>query len=261
MNRRLVVTLSLVLTTAWVASAATPALAATAAKPAPSILVVGATGGTGKEVVRQAREAGYKLRALVRDADKARALLGSDVELVVGDVRTGAGVAAAVRGVDYVVSALGSNVRNDPSNTPERVDYGGVRDLVNAAASAKVKHFVLVSSMGVTHDDHPLNKMFGNILVWKRKGEEAVRASGVPYTIVRPGGLLDTPGGKAGIRAFQGDDLKNNGRIPRADVAAVCLNALGNPRAASKTFEIVSGAEGSSVDWSGLFAGLTADAR
>jgi uncharacterized protein YbjT (DUF2867 family) len=261
MNRRLVVTLSLVLTTAWVASAATPALAATAAKPAPSILVVGATGGTGKEVVRQAREAGYKVRALVRDADKARAQLGSDVELVVGDVRTGAGVAAAVRGVDYVVSALGSTVRNDPSNTPERVDYGGVRDLVNAAASAKVKHFVLVSSMGVTHDDHPLNKMFGNILVWKRKGEEAVRASGVPYTIVRPGGLLDTPGGKAGIRAFQGDDLKNNGRIPRADVAAVCLNALGNPRAASKTFEIVSGAEGSSVDWSGLFAGLTADAR
>ena len=261
MNRRLVVTLSLVLTTAWVASAATPALAATAAKPAPSILVVGATGGTGKEVVRQAREAGYKVRALVRDADKARAQLGSDVELVVGDVRTGAGVAAAVRGVDYVVSALGSNVRNDPSTTPERVDYGGVRDLVNAAASAKVKHFVLVSSMGVTHDDHPLNKMFGNILVWKRKGEEAVRASGVPYTIVRPGGLLDTPGGKAGIRAFQGDDLKNNGRIPRADVAAVCLNALGNPRAASKTFEIVSGAEGSSVDWSGLFAGLTADAR
>jgi len=261
MNRRLVVTLSLVLTTACVASAATSALAATAAKPAPSILVVGATGGTGKEVVRQAREAGYKVRALVRDADKARAQLGSDVELVVGDVRTGAGVAAAVRGVDYVVSALGSNVRNDPSNTPERVDYGGVRDLVNAAASAKVKHFVLVSSMGVTHDDHPLNKMFGNILVWKRKGEEAVRASGVPYTIVRPGGLLDTPGGKAGIRAFQGDDLKNNGRIPRADVAAVCLSALGNPRAASKTFEIVSGAEGSSVDWSGLFAGLTADAR
>ena len=261
MNRRLVVTLSLVLTTAWVASAATSALAATAAKPAPSILVVGATGGTGKEVVRQAREAGYKVRALVRDADKARAQLGSDVELVVGDVRTGAGVAAAVRGVDYVVSALGSNVRNDPSNTPERVDYGGVRDLVNAAASAKVKHFVLVSSMGVTHDDHPLNKMFGNILVWKRKGEEAVRASGVPYTIVRPGGLLDTPGGKAGIRAFQGDDLKNNGRIPRADVAAVCLNALGNPRAASTTFEIVSGAEVSSVDWSGLFAGLPADAR
>jgi uncharacterized protein YbjT (DUF2867 family) len=261
MNRRIFSALSVVLTTAWVAGAVPSAFAAAAAKSAPSILVVGATGGTGKEVVRQAREAGYRVRALVRDADKARGQLGSDVELVVGDVRTGAGVDAAVRGVDYVVSALGSNVRNDPTNTPERVDYGGVRDLVNAAASAKVKHFVLVSSMGVTHDDHPLNKMFGNILVWKRKGEEAVRASGVPYTIVRPGGLLDTPGGKAGIRTFQGDDLKNNGRIPRADVAAVCLKSLGNRSAAGKTFEIISGAEGGSVDWNGLFAALKADAR
>lgn len=260
MNRRIFAALTVVLATVWVAGAASSVLAATA-KPTPSILVVGATGGTGKEVVRQAREAGYRVRALVRDADKARAQLGSDVELVVGDVRTGTGVEAAVRGVDYVVSALGSNVRNDPTNTPERVDYGGVRDLVNAAAGAKVKHFVLVSSMGVTHDDHPLNKMFGNILVWKRKGEEAVRASGVPYTIVRPGGLLDTSGGKADIRAFQGDDLKNNGRIPRADVAAVCLNALGNSRAAGKTFEIVSGVEGNRVDWNGLFAGLKADAR
>jgi uncharacterized protein YbjT (DUF2867 family) len=88
-----------------------------------------------------------------------------------------------------------------------------------------------------------------------------VRASGVPYTIVRPGGLLDTSGGKADIRAFQGDDLKNNGRIPRADVAAVCLNALGNSRAAGKTFEIVSGVEGNRVDWNALFAGLKADAR
>jgi len=260
MNRRIFAALSVVLATVWVAGVA-PAAMAAAAKTAPSILVVGATGGTGKEVVRQALESGYRVRALVRDADKARAQLGSDVELVVGDVRTGAGLEAAVLGVDYVVSVLGSNVRNDPTNTPERVDYGGVRDLVNAAASAKVKHFVLVSSMGVTHDDHPLNRMFGNILVWKRKGEKAVRASGVPYTIVRPGGLLDAPGGKADIRAFQGDDLKNNGRIPRADVAAVCLNALGNSRAAGKTFEIVSGTEGSRVDWNGLFTGLKADAR
>ena len=260
MNRRIFAALTVVLATVWVAGAASSVLAATA-KPTPSILVVGATGGTGKEVVRQAREAGYRVRALVRDADKARAQLGSDVELVVGDVRTGAGVEAAVRGVDYVVSALGSNVRNDPTNTPERVDYGGVRDLVNAAAGAKVKHFVLVSSMGVTHDDHPLNKMFGNILVWKRKGEEAVRASGVPYTIVRPGGLLDTSGGKADIRAFQGDDLKNNGRIPRADVATVALAALGNQSAQGKTFELVSDKSVARSDLNAIFAGLKTDAR
>ena len=228
---------------------------------AETLLVIGATGGTGREVVRQAEARGLKVRAFVRDEARARATLGERIEYVEGDVRSGTGIDVAMHGVDYVVSALGSNVRVDAQNTPEKVDYEGIRKLAETAARTGVRHFVLVSSMGVTHEDHPLNKMFGNILVWKRKGEEAVRASGVPYTIVRPGGLLDTSGGKADIRAFQGDDLKNNGRIPRADVAAVCLNALGNSRAAGKTFEIVSGVEGNRVDWNGLFAGLKADAR
>lgn len=225
------------------------------------VLVVGATGGTGKEVVRQALARGHAVRALVRDEARARATLGPQVELVVGDVRTGAGVDAAVRGVDYVVSALGSNVRNDPENTPERVDYGGVRDLAKAAVTAKVKHFVLVSSMGVTHDDHPLNKMFGNILQWKLKGEEALRTSGVPYTVVRPGGLIDTAGGAAPVRFMQGDDIRIAGRIPRADVATVALESLGRASAAGKTFELISATGAGANDWEALFESLQPDAR
>ena len=61
------------------------------------------------------------------------------------------------------------------------------------AAAADLNQFVLVSSGGVTHEDHVLNKMFNNVLIWKFKGEEAVRNSGVPYTIFRPGGLVDKP--------------------------------------------------------------------
>jgi NADPH:quinone reductase-like Zn-dependent oxidoreductase len=87
-----------------------------AAPAAARVLVVGATGGTGREVVQQARAKGYKVRALVRDADKARASLGGDIELVVGDVRTEGTFERAVKDVDYVVSALGSNSRNDPTN-------------------------------------------------------------------------------------------------------------------------------------------------
>jgi uncharacterized protein YbjT (DUF2867 family) len=228
---------------------------------AQTVLVVGATGGTGREVVSQALARGLKVRVLVRDEAKARARLGDGVEYVTGDVRTGAGIAAAVQGVDYVVSALGSNVRNDPENTPERVDYGGVKALAEAAAAARVKHFVLVSSMGATHLDHPLNKMFGNILVWKLKGEDALRASGVPYTVVRPGGLRDAPGGATGLKAFQGDDLRNQGSIPRADVATVCLAALGNAAARGKTFELVADTVTTRTDLDALFAGLKADAR
>lgn len=242
------------------ASAVAPSFA-TEKKPASLVLVVGATGGTGREVVKQALGRGLQVRALVRDEAKARAQLGDAVQYVVGDVRTGAGVESAVKGVDYVVSALGSNIRNDPENTPERVDYGGVKALAEASAAAKVKHFVLVSSMGATHTDHPLNRMFGNILVWKKKGEDALRGSGVPYTIVRPGGLLDAPGGAAGVKVFQGDDLRNQGRIPRADVATVCLEALGNPDARSKTFELIGDTPGTRTDFAAMFAGLVADAR
>ncbi len=241
-------------------SAAVPAFAAEK-KSAPLVLVIGATGGTGREVVKQALGRGLQVRALVRDEAKARAQLGDAVQYVVGDVRTGAGVEAALKGVDYVVSALGSNIRKDPDNTPERVDYGGVKALAEASAAAKVKHFALVSSMGATHTDHPLNRMFGNILIWKKKGEDALRGSGVPYTIARPGGLLDAPGGAAGVRVFQGDDLRNQGHIPRADVATVCLEALGNPAARGKTFELIGDSAGIRTDFAAMFAGLAADAR
>jgi uncharacterized protein YbjT (DUF2867 family) len=243
----------------WVTKASLLALLTTmplAASGAQTVLVIGATGGTGREVVRQAQTRGYVVRAFVRDESKARA-----VQYFVGDVRTGDGIEAAVKGADYVVSALGSNVRNDPQNTPERVDYQGVRLLAEASAKAAIKQFVLVSSMGVTHPDHQLNKMFGNILVWKLKGEDALRASGVPYTVVRPGGLLNTPGGEAGVKVFQGDDLRNQGSVPRADVATVALAALGNPSAQGKTFELVSDKSVARSDLNAIFAGLKTDAR
>jgi uncharacterized protein YbjT (DUF2867 family) len=246
---------------AAVAVAAAPASPPSAAAGPQVLLVVGATGGTGREVVRQALAQGFAVRALVRDATRARTQFGDSVAYVVGDVRTGAGIAAAMQGADYVVSALGSNVRNDPENTPERVDYGGVKALAEAAAAARVKHFVLVSSMGATHVDHPLNRRFGNILIWKLKGEDALRGSGVPYTVVRPGGLRDSPGGATGVKAFQGDDLSNQGSIPRADVATVCLAALGNAAARGKTFELVADTATARTDLDALFAGLAADVR
>ena len=103
-----------------------------------------------------------------------------------------------MRGVDYVVSALGSSGQRDPENRPELVDYGGVKALAEAARSAGAKQFVLVSSIGVTHPDHPLNHTLDNVLQWKLRGEQAVRATGLPYTIVRPGVLTNDPGGSVG---------------------------------------------------------------
>lgn len=220
------------------------------------VLVAGATGGTGQYVVTELLENGYRVRAFVRDIDEAREKLGTEIDFAEGDVRDRASVDAALDGVMAIISAIGAG-RGDPSNVPEFVDYGGVRNLVEAAADAGLRQFVLVSSGGVTHEDHVLNKMFDNVLIWKFKGEEAVRASGVPYTIVRPGGLINKPSNETVIVLQQGDTV--TGLIPRADVAVVLVQALGHPEAKNRTFEVVSGETATTVDWQGRFAALDGD--
>jgi uncharacterized protein YbjT (DUF2867 family) len=235
--------------------AAEPAAGSTADR---TVLVIGATGRSGAPMLAALRAAGYtQVHALVRDPASARAKVAADVELVQGDVRDPASLARALAGVQYVVSTLGSNSFNDPANSPEKVDYEGVRNVAAAAKAAGVRHYVQVSSLGVTNPNHPLNR-FGKVMEWKLKGESALRTSGVPYTIVRPGGLGDGPGGKVGIRVGQGDKMES-GAIQRADVATVCVQALGNPDALGKTFEIVGGEPGASVDWGAFFEPLKRD--
>jgi uncharacterized protein YbjT (DUF2867 family) len=109
----------------------------------------------------------------------------------------------------------------------------------------------------VTQEDHILNKMFDNVLDWKFRGEEALRASGVPYTIVRPGGLTDEPGGRRSVVFRQGDE--GAGTIPRADVARVCVAALGSVAALNKTFEISSGDTPPSGELADAFIALAGD--
>src|SRR5687768_9406502 len=87
------------------------------------VLVAGATGGTGQEIVDQALARGYSVRALVRDEAKARMLWGDRVQYAVGDVREPRSLRRAVKGVSTVISALGANVQRDPENSPELVDY------------------------------------------------------------------------------------------------------------------------------------------
>lgn len=224
--------------------------------PGDLVLVAGASGRTGQQVVRELQGAGYRVRALVRNADSARQVLGDGIEYATGDVRQRPTLDAAMAGVRFVIVTIGAT-RKDPANGPEFVDYEGVRNLAQAAASAKADQIVVVSSAGVTQKDHVLNRMFDNVLIWKGKGEDAVRASGVPYSIVRPGGLTDKPGGEAGVRLEQGD--KGTGVIPRADVARVCVAALKSAAARNRTFEVYGAATPPDADWDGLFGKLAAD--
>ncbi|MDE0243958.1 MAG: SDR family oxidoreductase [Gammaproteobacteria bacterium] len=222
----------------------------------PLVLVAGATGGTGSLVVAELIEQGYPVRAFVRSAEKAAERLGADVEAVVGDLRDPASIAATLDGVNVVINAAGSGVPAADDNMPEHVDFEGARNLADAAAAAGVGHYVLVSSMGATQDDHQLNRLFNNILIWKRKGEEAVAASGIPYTIIRPGGLNDGPGNEQTVIFEQGDLPGLEKAISRADVARVTVAAVKEEDARNKVFEIYARDGEAQTGFSGEFAAL-----
>ena len=225
--------------------------------PKPLVLVAGATGGTGSLVVAELQKQGYPVRAFVRSTAKAAERLGADVEAVAGDLKDTASIAAALHGVGAVINAAGAGGGGSGDNTPEKVDYEGARNLADAASAAGVGQYVLVSSRGVTDDDHFLNQMFDNVMLWKRRGEEAVAASGVPYTIVRPGGLSDDPGGNQTIIFEQGDTRSQGIWNTRADVARVCVAALKHEAARNKIFEIHAVDGEPQADFAAEFATLS----
>ncbi len=227
-----------------------------------AVLVAGATGQTGQHIVKRLQERGYRVHALVRDITKAQEQLGPDVDYVQGDVKDPASLAAAMSGVSAVISSIGARGKDGPDR-PEMVDFQGVKNLVEAAKAARVGQFVLISSRGVTHEGHPLNRMFGDVLIWKLKGEDYLRASGLAYTVIRPGGLLNEPAGKSDIAFEQGDRKLSGGTlaIPRDDVAIVCVEALKNPEAKFRTFEINRQDGAPVTDWKAKFASLKPDAK
>ena len=213
------------------------------------ILIIGATGGVGQQLVKKYIERDEKVRLLVRDPVRAEKQFGSAPEYIVGDSRYPLTLPAAFEGIEQVISTTGSrNPTGD--NNPRQVDYEGVFNLVEIAKQHSIKHFVLVSSIAVTRPEHPLNK-FGNVLDWKLKGEQALRTSGLTYTIVRPGGLTDAPGGQSELIFSQGDQI--NGVISRADVAEVCIQALKFDRAKNTTFEVIAGPGLAENNWGTLF--------
>ncbi|HEX7973414.1 MAG TPA: SDR family oxidoreductase, partial [Anaerolineales bacterium] len=198
---------------------------------------------------------------LVRDVAKARRLVGDRPTFLRGDVRRPETLEPVFTSVNGVICAIGSRDLQGEEN-PQVVDYQGVQNLVSAAVGTKARargvleHFVLVSSIAVTHPEHPLNQ-YGRVLDWKLKGEEALRASGLTYTIVRPGGLTDAPGGEHALLFDQGDRI--SGLISRADVAEVCVQALDEPKADNTTFEVIEAPGPASLNLSELFARLRPD--
>lgn len=218
------------------------------------VLVAGASGRTGKHAVAYLRERGIHVRALTRNPDKARDNVSADYDWVRGDVGDPQSLDAALEGVTHVIGAMGSSSR-DPSNSPEGVDHLGVVNLTDAAKRAGVKHVILISAMGVTRTDAMEPGHMRNLLALKLKGEDYLRASGVNYTVIRPGGLDTSPAGEDGLAISQGDG-GGSGMLSRQDLARVAIECLTNPAALNKTFEITGSKAGDPDAWREDLRGL-----
>ncbi len=142
------------------------------------ILVAGGTGHLGTELIPRLSAHGGGVRVLTRDVARARQRLGEGPELARGDVRDPQSLAAAMHGVEAVVSAVTGF--GPGGSGPRVVDFEGNANLIQAAESAHVRRFVLLS-MHDARADHPLE-----LARMKCRAEEAVRASRLDWTIVRP---------------------------------------------------------------------------
>lgn len=217
-----------------------------------TVLVIGATGSVGRQVVAEAIRHGHTVHALVRDPQRARNL-PAEAELVVGDLTDPTSLEPAVEEIDAIVFTHGAPYG---SAAVKDVDYGGVRNVLQALHGRPAR-IALMTSIGVTRRI-PL-------LDWKRRGERLVRASGNEYTIVRPGWFDMESEDQRRIVMLQGDTRQSgtpaDGVIGRDQIARVLIDALTDPDAAFKTLELVADHGPEQPDLGHTFAQLDADAR
>jgi uncharacterized protein YbjT (DUF2867 family) len=201
---------------------------------------VAIAGGHGKialQLTRLLADRGDSVRSLIRNPDQAGDVEEAGGEAVVCDLEGDdeERLARAVDGADAIVFAAGAG----PGSGPERkesMDYGGAVKLIAAAKRSGIERYVIVSSMGADAS-HEGEGTFDVYLRAKGRADEELAASGLAYTIVRPGGLTDAePTGRV-FAAESGE----RGEIPRADVAAVLAEVLRQPASEGKTFEVISG--------------------
>ena len=225
----------------------------------PVVLVAGATGETGIYVVRALSQKGFAVRGLVRDTQKAKSQNGELAEWIAGDVRNPAQLLEAFKGVDYAVSAIGSREKDGPNNF-ENIDWLGNRNLMDVAKAAGVKHFVLMTSGSAGSGDlsDPEVQRFGAGRIWKGKAEAYLRDSGMPYTIVAPGGLRNYAGNEKGI-LLRPRSQYSVGVISRDDVAAVMIECLTNPACNSKTITTINSDTLKAEAWILSLSGLPSD--
>ena len=204
------------------------------------VTVFGASGQTGRLVVRDLLDKGHSVRAFVRDPSRL-ALTDPMLEVAVGDAKDPVAVDAAVVGADAVISALGST-RNEKAP----VFSASIKVIISAMESHGCSPLSLISAQGVGSEPDDglalplriMRSLLGEPIRDMRRMEDVVKACNLEWTIIRPGGLNDEPLGRYDV--IEGNAIKGGGRTRRADLANALVLAVTEHRWPRKAVSIAS---------------------
>ena len=203
------------------------------------IVIAGGHGQVALRLSRLLAARGDDVLALVRNPEHVTDVLATGAEAALADLERDSvdTLAAHLTGADAVVFAAGAGPGSG-SARKDAVDRGGAALLADAAASAGVRRYVLVSSMGAGAAPPPeADDTFAAYLRAKTDAENDLRGRDLDWTILRPGGLTDG----VGTGRVRLEPAVPGGRVPRDDVAAVLAALLAEPRSTGLTLELTAG--------------------
>jgi len=195
-----------------------------------NILVAGANGTTGKQIVNILKASQYfNPIAMVRKTKQEETFKKNGIETVLVDLEKD--ISHSLKGIDKVIFAAGSGGKK-----VVEVDQEGAKNLIDVSEKANVKKFVMLSSMGADHPEQ--SDKLKDYLKAKHNADEYLKASGLTYAIVRPGSLTNNaPTEHIELEKH----LNKQGSISRNDVAQTLVRMLHDNAAQNKTFEIIEG--------------------
>lgn len=195
-----------------------------------NILVAGANGTTGKKIITLLEKSQYfNPIAMVRKKEQQQQFETRNIKTVLADLEQD--VSHSVKNIDKVIFAAGSG-----GNKVKEVDEKGAIKLITEAKKAKVKKFVMLSSMGADHPEEAED--LKDYLQAKHNADEFLKNSDITYSIVRPGSLTNEKGiGKIELE----QKLNKRGEISRDDVAQTLVRVLHDSAKPNETFEIIKG--------------------
>lgn len=197
------------------------------------VLVIGANGQVGHQLVEKLKDKGHQPVAMVRKEEQVEQFKEKGIDTVLGDLQKD--FSHAFEDVDSVVFAAGSGGDTGADMTV-LIDQEGAIESVDNAEKAGVKHFVMLSSMGA---DAPKDAdQMQHYLYAKHRADEHLKASGLDFTILRPG-MLTNDSGTGKVRLFEGGT--EIAEIPREDVANVLAHIVDTNKPEGKTYYLHEG--------------------